>query len=335
MRSLSTHLKRSTMLGLWLAISLTCSVSRTRAFDDLRRVDVVALLERIHSRKPIVFGKSKRFDVNEQNEIISLRLARLKLIPKDIETISKLARLRTLDLSQTNISDEQLGQLGRLENLRSLKLFDTSITDLGLASLRMKVQLESLSLGRTKISSAGLRICKTLPNLRVLDLYGTKISSESLKHLLGLRKLQSLKLGDSQIDDSAVIHLLQLKSLRGLTLDRTRVSPQGIQRLAATEAFTWIKTPESAVDELLRRMEESDRSGVEMMTSIGLELPRTGKFKRLKVSPVAGSKSDQQRNRKRYEVELKWEVEGRKPSIFHATLLVDRGTTSVLQMGIQ
>src|ERR1700722_7637913 len=97
----------------------------------------------------------------------------IKKLAKELATLKKL---RTLDLSHTEVTDAGLKELSPLKQLRTLKL-SGSITDTGLKALAALPQLQTLDLHSTDVTDAGLKHLAAFEQLRSLDLGGTKITS--------------------------------------------------------------------------------------------------------------------------------------------------------------
>lgn len=94
-----------------------------------------------------------------------------------------LTNLRSLDLTDSEVTDAGLEHLKGLSGLSSLYLKGTQITDAGLEHLAELASLEVLFLADTQITDAGLEHLKGLTNLRELPLYGSQVTDEGVKDL--------------------------------------------------------------------------------------------------------------------------------------------------------
>jgi len=83
-----------------------------------------------------------------------------------------------------------------LAKLKTLSLVGTKVSDLGLSRLRHLSMLEQLWLNNTKITDAGLIHLKGLTKLFRLDLRGTSITDASSKTLSKMPSLHELNLPD-------------------------------------------------------------------------------------------------------------------------------------------
>ena len=156
-------------------------------------------------------AESRINDAPSDIDHLRLDILGLKSIPRSIK---RLAKLRSLDLHNTRVSD--LTPLADLSALQTLNLRDTRIQDC--ASLINLIALRSLNLRDTRISD--LSPLAGLTALQSLDLRGTSVSN--LAPLAALGELQSLDLGRTPVLNLAPI--AALKSLQTLYLKDTKVS---------------------------------------------------------------------------------------------------------------
>jgi Leucine-rich repeat (LRR) protein len=143
----------------------------------------------------------------------------------DDATLQRLAVLRhlgSLNLDDTNLTDEQLRYIAGLKHLRVLLLADTRISDNGLRHLRDLPKLAGLYLGGTNVSSAGLRHLAGLRGLRVLDLRDTLVTEEGLPYLRRVDQLEVL--GLSEITDAGLPNLMNMQNLKRLSVKANKIS---------------------------------------------------------------------------------------------------------------
>ena len=74
-------------------------------------------------------------------------------------------------------------------NLLSLDLQDTDVSDDGLQELKPLVNLRSLVLAHTCVGDAGLEHLKSIPSLRSLNLSRLKITDRGMQSIRGLTQL--------------------------------------------------------------------------------------------------------------------------------------------------
>ncbi len=139
----------------------------------------------------------------------------------------------SLDLADTDITDNGLVCLSKLSNLWILDLRGTEITDAGLAHVTELTNLEELVLDDTSITGQSLEHLSNLPKLRTLRLQGTAIDDSSLASLHQLSSLENVMLAGTPITDTGVEHLRMLDGLKVIYLHDTgrgvpRDVPQGV-----------------------------------------------------------------------------------------------------------
>ena len=89
----------------------------------------------------------------------------------------------SVQLGDSQITDDGLVHLKDIPNLDWLNLYNTQITDDGLAHLKRLTKLRGLFLNDTNISDAGLIHLENLRSLRSLSLEDTKVTFEGVKKL--------------------------------------------------------------------------------------------------------------------------------------------------------
>lgn len=94
-----------------------------------------------------------------------------------------LVRLRVLDLSYSEISDEGLPHLAGLTSLMRLDLSQTEVSDAGLAHLAGLTNLRALNLEGTRVTAAGLKRLAGLRGLRFLDVRWTGVDDFGAQEL--------------------------------------------------------------------------------------------------------------------------------------------------------
>jgi hypothetical protein len=208
-----------------------------------------------------------------QLESLYLGLAAFKIRDADLERMSGLTRLETLDLTgqksitgaglaglkklasltlwATSVNDDGLSSLRELSQLTDLNLRSTGITDAALKHVEGLSSLRGLTLADTKVGDAGVAHLRGLTRLERLSLRDTRVTDAGLAHLEGLTALDSLVLNDTAVTDAGLVHLRGLTRLRNLSLDSTRVTGEGLNQLKDLKdlrQLTLYKTPVNAAD---------------------------------------------------------------------------------------
>ena len=150
----------------------------------------------------------------------------------DLEPLDSFPSLRSLTLTETQISDAGLQRLGKYAELRSLCLEGTRISDTGLEYLRELTSLERLNLRATVITDVGLAHLKGLTELKWLSLRDTATTDAGLKCLQDLSSLKTLELQGTNISDVGLVLLGELPNLESLSLHGIhRISGRGVKML--------------------------------------------------------------------------------------------------------
>ncbi len=177
-------------------------------------------------------------------EIVSIDLRSLDTLHQDdiVRHVSACKRLRSLNLNETRLGDDDLSMLAGLTELTSLSLSGVSIGDKALKHLAPLTRLQSLDLRSTYVTGAGLADLAGLNQLTQLQLSYAPIKSEQLVHLSAFPKLQTIELSAlsanaSLIDDSGLAHLAGLSGLRDVKLRSARITETGLAELAKLKAL--------------------------------------------------------------------------------------------------
>ena len=190
---------------------------------------------------------------SQQNHVSSVNLSTMQLQPVEgkeaaqegkleqaIELLADLPYLSTLDASRTAFGDSHAEKIGALTQLKSLVLTESQISDAGLAYFTELDDVQSLILSSTKISGAGLSAIGKMSDIKVLDLSNTNVTG-SLDPLANLGSLDWLVLRSLTLEENALTPLAGCKSLGRIGLVETTVSD------ATVEAFKALR-PAVAID---------------------------------------------------------------------------------------
>lgn len=125
---------------------------------------------------------------------------------KDTEKILHLSGLDSLQIWETEITDETLKKLPNFKKIRVLGIDSTKVTDDGLSYLSEVNSLESLSVYSTEINGSCLSHLTKL-DLSQLDLGWTNIDNDSVKYLKQMKNLRYLRICNTQITESIFLEL--------------------------------------------------------------------------------------------------------------------------------
>lgn len=115
-----------------------------------------------------------------------LNLGSLKQIgDKTVLALERLPRLRRLNLARTGVSDAGLQHLN--VGLESLNLFETQVTDDGMKSLERLTKLKHVTLTGTRVSDEGLAYLARLPELESAYLGRTAVTQAGVAAFIKAR----------------------------------------------------------------------------------------------------------------------------------------------------
>jgi Leucine-rich repeat (LRR) protein len=144
----------------------------------------------------------------------------------------------SLDLAQSWVTDAELARFARRTDLRSLNLSQTKITDIGLEHLKSLRGVRELDLRYAEyITDAGIAYLKGWKDLERLDLRGTRITSRALEHVAGLTRLRSLDVAFTDVSDDGLEFLTGIEKLESLAIGGNRMSGAGLPLLKQLPAL--------------------------------------------------------------------------------------------------
>lgn len=151
-----------------------------------------------------------------------------------IGLLKDLPFLKSIDLAQSRVTDEDLTALAKAKRVTSLNLSQTAVTDEGFKHLTGLRNLESLYLAGSQITQNSLPAVSRLKKVRMLDLSGSKITGK-LEPLGGLARLEWLLLGGLAIEDNSLSSLSTCAQLQKLHLEGTSfVDESSLEKLTAS-----------------------------------------------------------------------------------------------------
>lgn len=161
----------------------------------------------------------------------TLRITDSQITDDGIQHLTHMKSLRELDLDSKHITDQGLDRLSELQMLTQLDLEGEHITDQGLAHLSEMASLTDLELASEQLTDQGLEHLKNMSSLTKLGLKSEKLTDQGLGNLSNLTSLTSLYLSSRLITDQGLRHLSDLKNLNYVRLRGTSVSQEGADQL--------------------------------------------------------------------------------------------------------
>lgn len=187
------------LLLLTLACASFCGWLTWKRQQFQRRQQAIAHLEELSG--PVSW-------YNEGSEFVYLH--RIELQNHSIDDtlwneISLLTEARTVSLSDTNVTDDDLKYLRRFWNIRDLYLSNTRVTSAGIESVCRLKTLRTLIISNTTIDDRVISSLSQLASLETLNVRGTDISVAGIEQLrLALPKCRLFH--DGQFDNSSNVY---------------------------------------------------------------------------------------------------------------------------------
>ncbi|WP_222435511.1 M56 family metallopeptidase [Allorhodopirellula solitaria] len=167
------------------------------------------------------------------------KLKRLMLV-REQATDSGLANLSGMNSLQelyawdaTAVSDEGARWIATCKNLKTIHLSNSNITDKSLDYFSTLPKIETLSFQGNHFTNKGLKHLQDMEQLKmlVLGLGENEVNDDGLRFLSGLTNLERLGLQNSKVTDAGLRHLKSLKNLKELWLQGTDVTEAGLAEL--------------------------------------------------------------------------------------------------------
>lgn len=176
------------------------------------------------------------YKLQEFKNLEILIASRSSFDDKGLEAISKIPNLEVLVLSgNENITDEGLKSLSRLSKLRFLNLDKTNISNTGLSYLLQNKALATLTVVKCKrVGDPGMQFLKQLPALKRLNVGETSITDAGVEQIIDSGKIEHLSVANCLITDRGLDSIMQCSSIKKLFLDNCkRISIAGIKKVSA------------------------------------------------------------------------------------------------------
>lgn len=154
----------------------------------------------------------------------------------DLDRLTRLPTLRTLDLSLTDVTDAGMERLKGLSQVTDLRLaYAELITDSGVAYLKGWKNLEHLNLRGTKVNDTGLEHLKSLTHLKSLDVSFSEVTDAGLDHLTSLAELEEIAIGGNKMSGIGLHSLKLLPRLKSLDVSGSQRTDSGIWSISITD----------------------------------------------------------------------------------------------------
>lgn len=186
--------------------------------DTAIRADGLRILRAAHPQVKLQYNSLEVAGLNE------LRKRRGK------GQLDESFQLVAVDLSGTDVGDDDVLPLASQSGLKMLNLSRTRITDATLRALS-KLQLDELWLTATNITDEGMKAIGAMTSLKALSVAQTQIHDGGIAELVALQRLERLVLESTAVTDAGLEALARLGTLRELHLKETQFSDEGVATL--------------------------------------------------------------------------------------------------------
>jgi Leucine Rich Repeat (LRR) protein len=115
------------------------------------------------------------------SSVVAVKIPYHTTAPLNTNVLCLFHNLRSLDLSGTHVSDDDLQSLTRLKHIETLLLADTDVTNGAMRWVVDMPRLKRLSLQRTSITDVGLLALMQQHSLLQLDIDGTCVSRKAIE----------------------------------------------------------------------------------------------------------------------------------------------------------
>lgn len=163
--------------------------------------------------------------------------------------VSRLWRLRQLELRDTSVHDHDLDMLRSWPQLQVLVLENTEITEVALRAVGDCHGLTHLVLDESTVRDRDVLALAKLQNLNDLYLIDTAITEEALRTIGRLKSLRFLNLNRCRVSDDGLRFLRGLRQLKGIVLEGTAITDAGLRHVQAMPALDDIYLGNTAVSD--------------------------------------------------------------------------------------
>ncbi len=191
------------------------------------------------SRTPLNINLHKVQKVRECLELAAtyhglwqMDLSESDISDQDVQVLAGMRELRHLLVNDTQVGDALLAAVSGLPNLETLDLSRTKITAGGLAKWKPPASLKTLMLIECEIAPGALSCLENHPKLETLRLCDTKTDSKCLQELGTIVTLDELDLSGTLIDDACISAMIEFPGVLDLRVADTRFSEEGVWALA-------------------------------------------------------------------------------------------------------
>lgn len=142
--------------------------------------------------------------------------------------VSRLPRLRTLDLSRTGISENSLLHISQLRHLKGLSLDGNSLRSGIFTHIEPFNELEWFYAQECGLKDESCTYLSSCTNLRKLHLAQNELTDSGIRQLVGL-KLTELTLYRNELTDDVLLEIGKISTLKTLTAGESKITRRGVK----------------------------------------------------------------------------------------------------------
>ncbi len=176
----------------------------------------------------------------ELPKLRSLNLTNCNVSAGMLETLGRLENLEELSFERTQVGDSALAAIQNMAHLKSLNLTGTQISDNGFKYLDKLKSLEILKISNTGVRGQGMQFLKRKKGdtgLRVLDAQHSQFGAAGLQFLRTIETLEELDVAQADVTDRALLGLKGVNNLKKINLGFNQVTDQGLTVLSTMKGL--------------------------------------------------------------------------------------------------
>ena len=164
-----------------------------------------------------VIAGDKFHTMLDQSVITEVTMEGENIFDAEVSKVTSANGLETLTIENCKASSGCLNDVAKLKSLKSLTLSQTQVTDL--SALAALPQLEKLDLNFSAVRDQNLSSLSQFPKLHYLNARGLMITDKGVEEIAKCSKLDYLHLGGAHLSPTGLKPLKALKELKFIVLN--------------------------------------------------------------------------------------------------------------------
>jgi serine/threonine protein kinase len=211
-----------------------------RRFDDGTLQGIILTTDETDLENSVAPSNSNGSEKKEPKvaEEAARRLHRNEIVNNEtLKCLTQIKSLKTIELTQSNVTGEVLVILSRFPKLIDLHIGSTDIDGEQLAQSGLLANLQSLHADRCSKISAAIAALENSAKLRKLFISSCSVSAKDIQNISTMKELTRLKLSDNVLNDNDLAPLAKLLKLDDLELDGCKITPACLKTLSQCKAL--------------------------------------------------------------------------------------------------